>query len=92
MCIRDSAHVPQSLLPSTFQTSTQEGLCLVDFQIERGLIKRILVADSLPINDQHQFDLAKKIVLPGFVDIHTHLDRDIFGSDRQISMELLILL
>ena len=70
-----NAHVPQSLLPSTFQTSTQEGLCLVDFQIERGLIKRILVADSLPINDQNKFDLAKKIVLPGFVDIHTHLDK-----------------
>ena len=70
-----NAHVPQSLLPPIFQTSTQEGLCLVDFQIERGLIKRILVAGSLPISDQNKFDLAKKIVLPGFVDIHTHLDK-----------------
>ena len=70
-----NAHVPQSLLPPNFQTSTQEGLCLVDFQIERGLIKRILVAGSLPIKDQNKFDLAKKIVLPGFVDIHTHLDK-----------------
>jgi len=70
-----NAHVPQSLLPTTFQASTQEGLCLVDLRIERGLIKQIVIADTLPINDQGKLDLAKKIILPGFVDIHTHLDK-----------------
>lgn len=70
-----NAHVPQSLLPANFKASTKEGLCLVDLQVKQGLIKQIEVAGSRPYNDQHKFDLAKKIVLPGFVDIHTHLDK-----------------
>ncbi len=70
-----NAHVPQSLLARGLKASTKEGLCLVDLQIERGLIKQVVIAGSQPLSGQNKFDLAKKIVLPGFVDIHTHLDK-----------------
>ena len=70
-----NAHVPQSLLAQDLKASTKEGLCLVDLRIERGLIKQVVIAGSQPLNGQNKFDLAKKIVLPGFVDIHTHLDK-----------------
>jgi cytosine/creatinine deaminase len=70
-----NAHIPLSLLPEkNFQAITRDGLCLVDLEIERGVIKQVIASGSQNV-DKQQIDLQKKIILPCFVDVHTHLDK-----------------
>ena len=70
-----NVHVPQCLIKSdNLMATTSEGLCLVDVNIEAGQIKQIIPAGE-GINDDTTIDLNKKIILPCFVDVHTHLDK-----------------
>ena len=47
----------------------------VDMEIADGLIRRIGAADTLPAVDLPVFEGRGRMVWPGFVDLHTHLDK-----------------
>ncbi len=86
-----NAHVPVALLPLGNWQETREGLVLVDIYIHEGLIQQVQPAlslgEGLEVNENinlntnlniHQeanYDLRQGMILPGFVDIHTHLDK-----------------
>ncbi|MDB9423854.1 cytosine deaminase [Microcystis aeruginosa CS-564/01] len=70
-----NAHIPVSLLENEgFSPQTSEGLTLVNLEINDGNINRITSTippeDNIPV-----IDLKKKIILPCFIDMHTHLDK-----------------
>jgi cytosine deaminase len=70
-----NAHVPHSLLTSNIGIpSTSEQLCLVDLEIKKGKINQIIAATD-NTDESDRIDLKKRIVLPCFVDLHTHLDK-----------------
>jgi len=69
------AHVPVALLTQPLPPQTPEGLALVDLEICEGRIQTIQpaglpLAVTVPV-----IDLNQKLVFPGFVDLHTHLDK-----------------
>lgn len=67
-----NAHLPSCLIDNeSLKPQTRENLCLCDLEIENGNIKQILPAESL----SQGIDLQKKIILPCFLDVHTHLDK-----------------
>ena len=70
-----NAHIPNCLtdLDDSVQ-STREGLCLVDLKISHGTIKQVVPANSMA-KDLSCLDLHQRIVLPGLIDVHTHLDK-----------------
>ena len=71
-----NCHISQSLLPqTTWQQITRNGLCLVDLEIQQGKISQIVDAGGSNLEQINQIDLQKKIVLPCFSDLHTHLDK-----------------
>ncbi|WP_013321988.1 cytosine deaminase [Gloeothece verrucosa] len=71
-----NAHVPVVLLENNnFIPQTREGLCLVDLEIVGGKIQQIILASQRVALNFPRIDLEKRIVFPGFVDIHTHLDK-----------------
>lgn len=70
-----NAHIPAALIDGDRSFSVdRDGFSLVDLEIKDGKIQQILAAqEQQPIIEQ--LDLKKKIILPNFVDIHTHLDK-----------------
>ncbi|MBL1208615.1 cytosine deaminase [Geminocystis sp. GBBB08] len=67
-----NAHIPTCLITDNrFIPDTKENLCLADLQIQEGKISQIISAS----HDTIGIDLQKRIILPCFVDIHTHLDK-----------------
>ncbi len=71
-----NAHLPISLIDSVNSTEvTREGLGLFDIEIAHGKIIQILPSDSTKINYENIINLEKRIVLPCFADVHTHLDK-----------------
>ncbi|TRU35760.1 MAG: cytosine deaminase [Microcystis aeruginosa Ma_MB_F_20061100_S20] len=70
-----NAHIPVSLLENeSFSPQTSEGLTLVNLEINDGNINRI--TSTIPLEDNIPvIDLKKKIILPCFIDMHTHLDK-----------------
>jgi cytosine/creatinine deaminase len=70
-----NARIPVCLCENvSFLPQTREGLCLVDLEIVNRTIAQILPAsDNTP--ETAFVDLGKKIVFPGFVDMHAHLDK-----------------
>lgn len=70
-----NAHVPSCLINLHDSSQpTREGLCLVDLKISQGKIEQVVAANSSEENIP-SWDLQKKIVLPCFIDGHTHLDK-----------------
>ncbi len=74
-----NAHIPSCLLPpDDSYRQTREGLCLVDLKISQGKIEQVIAATNIReevSNLNVQLDLQQKIVLPCFIDVHTHLDK-----------------
>lgn len=68
------AHIPAALLtqPPADLPATPEGLLLLDLEIRQGRIHQIVPAGAAPAD---AIDLRRGIVLPCFVDMHTHLDK-----------------
>jgi cytosine deaminase len=67
-----NAHVPSCLIAhGNFSSSTRDGFCLCDVLIHDGIIEQIIVASDHTVG----IDLNRGIVLPCFVDLHTHLDK-----------------
>ncbi|MGK7888220.1 MAG: cytosine deaminase [Leptolyngbyaceae cyanobacterium] len=85
-----NAHIPQPLIDPALQvdfpliapeqaqlhTIKGDGLILVDLEIDQGMIRQLFPAGSMATNPEIPVvDLRKKQVWPGFVDLHTHLDK-----------------
>lgn len=69
-----NAHIPNCLLTTPPTHTTREGLSLVDLEVVEGTINQI-IPGSEATSDLPVIDLAKKIILPCFIDCHTHLDK-----------------
>ena len=71
-----NAHVPSCLSDLNDIRQTREGLCLVDLKIARGKIEQVVAVNQSEVDREiPNIDLAKKIVLPCPIDVHTHLDK-----------------
>ena len=71
-----NAHIPESLIPqNNYNQKTRENLCLVDVLIEQGKIKQVVPTNTVTDRGVEQINLNKKIILPCFIDLHTHLDK-----------------
>ncbi len=77
-----NAHIPTCLI-SNFNslpaTQTREELSLVDLEIKNGTIEGIYQDNNISNNRSQSItiiDLNKRIILPCFIDIHTHLDKE----------------
>ncbi|MEG3841723.1 cytosine deaminase [Microcoleus sp. herbarium14] len=81
-----NGRVPASLLQmksiapsaSTVATTTENTFCAVDLEIAAGTIAQITTAGTehlFPIADIPIVDLCGGLILPCFVDMHTHLDK-----------------
>ncbi len=68
-----NVHVPPCLLPATFAVAGDGDVVPTDLLIERGRIAAIERGGALPAELGPDLDGA--MVLPGLVDIHTHLDK-----------------
>ncbi len=67
-----NAHLPSCLIKKlNLKPQTRENLCLCDLQVENGNLSQIMPASPQTVG----IDLQRKIVLPCFVDVHTHLDK-----------------
>ena len=74
----ENAHVPVCCLPSGLLVGnhTVDSLALVDIDIAEGLVTAICSARGTPIyphQDGGVVDLRHGMVLPTFVDLHTHI-------------------
>jgi cytosine deaminase len=76
-----NARIPSCLVESLAldpKTQTREGLSSIDLIIRDGKIDRIYAdrnSNNLP-ESMSIVDLQNKIILPCFIDIHTHLDKE----------------
>ncbi len=73
-----NAHCPVCLIAgATIFAETPEGLGRVDLEIKDGQIAQIRPhgSNTLESGDIPAIDLNKRLIFPGFVDIHTHLDK-----------------
>jgi cytosine deaminase len=67
-----NVHLPTCLLINHQKSKeTRESLSLWDLKIHKGIIEKIIPASE----ETSGIDLKKGIVLPCFVDVHTHLDK-----------------
>jgi len=85
-----NAHVPSALMVRSKQGKSKnwataaaapisthpDDLLLVDLEITDGFITSIATAGMLKTYSNPSIDLQSGMVLPCFVDIHTHLDKD----------------
>lgn len=68
------SQIPQALLPSPMEaTADWEGLCSCVVAVRDGKVISV-EADSL-LRSEVDFDASDSILLPGFLDSHTHLDK-----------------
>lgn len=69
-----NATVPVCLVDGTALAADRDGLAAVDLDLAGGKIARLtpagITAASLPVTD-----LGRRMVWPGFVDLHTHIDK-----------------
>lgn len=73
-----NAHAPSYLLgEGSDGDAALEGLGLYHLEIENGKFKQIITANKSIEVDVNipSIDLARRIIFPCFVDIHTHLDK-----------------
>lgn len=73
-----NAHVPVCLLDEKLfleVEQTREGLINVDLEIYFGKIQQIILHNDVWHSHVPFVDLKKQIIFPGFIDIHTHLDK-----------------
>lgn len=69
-----NARVPAALLASTEGLTIADDLAAADLVLAKGKVMGIRPAGTTPAGAA-AFDMAKGIVFPGFVDVHTHLDK-----------------
>ncbi|MEQ9463256.1 MAG: cytosine deaminase [Haliea sp.] len=70
-----NARVPGSLLEGRFELVSEGGCVLVDIELRNGLIRTVGPAGAVAPLACRTLDAAGGVVLPGYVDVHTHLDK-----------------
>jgi len=73
--VLDAARVLAAHAPSVAAPTDRDGLLAVDILIDRGLIADIAARGVGSFGEAPRLALAGGIVLPLFVDAHTHLDK-----------------
>jgi cytosine/creatinine deaminase len=68
-----NARVHSSLTPGLKTAFDNDGFALANIAVDRGKVKSVAAAALQPVADA--IDLAGRIVLPAFVDCHTHIDK-----------------
>lgn len=69
-----NARLHSSLTPGLPTPADAEGFVLADIDVAGGTIKRIEAAQRAAVSES-TVDLAGRVVLPCFVDCHTHIDK-----------------
>ena len=69
------ARILAAHLPDTSAPIDRDGFALTDILIDEGRIAEVAPAGSAAFGDAPKASLAGSIVLPLFVDAHTHLDK-----------------
>jgi cytosine deaminase len=62
-------------LPEPFGPLDFDGFALVDILVDDGAIAKIAPAGAVGLGDMAQVAMSGRIVLPLFVDVHTHIDK-----------------
>jgi cytosine deaminase len=62
--------LPEPLGPLDF-----DGFAIVDILVDEGVIAKIAPAGAIDLGDAPEVAMSGRIVLPLFVDVHTHLDK-----------------
>lgn len=70
-----NATVPTCLAPGADLSGDEDGLARADVVIEAGRIASVRPLGCGPAEDLPRVDLDRGMVLPLFVDMHTHLDK-----------------
>jgi cytosine deaminase len=71
----NAATVPAALVEGAALRPDQDGLALVDILVSDGRIARVAPAGTGTTQGIPVVDLDRGMVLPAFVDLHTHLDK-----------------
>lgn len=69
------ASVPTALVDGAALAANPDGIARADVAVEGGRIAAIVPAGSLPDDGRPRVDLDRGLLLPLFVDMHTHLDK-----------------
>jgi cytosine deaminase len=69
------ARVPGRMLPEPLPPLDFDGFAIVDILVDEGAIAKIVPTGVDAFGDAAEVDMAGRIVLPLFVDVHTHLDK-----------------
>ena len=62
-------------LPAPIGPLDFDGFAIVDILVEEGAIAKIAPAGAVDFGDAAQVAMSGRIVLPLFVDVHTHIDK-----------------
>jgi cytosine/creatinine deaminase len=69
------ARVLGGMLPKAIPPVDFDGFAVVDILVDDGAIAEIAPAGALDFGDTPEVAMSGRIVLPLFVDVHTHLDK-----------------
>ncbi len=70
-----NVRVPSCLLSETAAPADREGLCRVDLAVREGRLTEVRPAGASAAASVPSEDLRGRLILPCFVDLHTHLDK-----------------
>jgi cytosine deaminase len=70
-----NATVPVCLAPGADLAADEDGLARADVVVEAGRVAAVRPLGCAPAEDLPRVDLDRGMVLPLFVDMHTHLDK-----------------
>jgi cytosine deaminase len=71
----EQARVLGRMLPQPLPPLDFDGFAIVDILVDEGAIAKIAPQGAVDFGDAAGVDMAGRIVLPLFVDVHTHLDK-----------------
>ena len=69
------ARVLGRMLPKPIPPVDFDGFAIVDILVDNGVIAKIVPAGVDDFGDAPEVAMSGRIVLPLFVDVHTHLDK-----------------
>jgi cytosine deaminase len=69
------ARVLGRMLPEPVPPLDFDGFAIVDMLVEDGVIAKIAPNGAVDFSEAPEFAMSGRIVLPLFVDVHTHLDK-----------------
>ena len=73
--LANAAAAPDLVRGANLMSPAPDGLAVCDIYVADGNIERIAAAGPTATGDAERIDLQRGIVLPRFVDVHTHIDK-----------------